>query len=510
VGLSLDPSHCVIKNDGGNLTMLNMSDATCVQGRGLHPSDEASLNDGDWIVLGKLFDGHVYEVVIPKQLSADRHVVIPKQRSADRRKVAVWAEIAEFMSQKQLTGLRRQQKLVAMRPPAAIAMKRRVLFALPQVNEANTLAKSLSRPKMFDMNILATGGGHAARGRRLSSVGSVGPAGGGSSMSLDIEVIVQRNDGKKGKPSVWPEAKFLDRVFRMREMHRRFLTTLGRNASKLNDEYPQETDPFFDPLQDVHVGTAIAYLNPFSYVVAIDQPITILDDRGSAEGELMLKMVPRVFRDEFMQEAVDTDDENEPRLEHYIGGILQIDLSITGARHLNPHKCEGVYVTFAWLGEKDETKVPPSLDNASEVSLDFKRTYELEVTPELVKLVTEDVVEFRVMCKGNLQNMMKSSAPRLGFLSDVGVSAVPSFTPRGGAGSESKSEEKNMYDRDSGARKTSAVDSKNGIEAGLTSYGSAVDAHKNELEKEAMRRRIAELEEELSHSKSKSSTCTLL
>jgi kinesin family member 1 len=503
VGLSLDPNHCAIKNEGGNLTLLNMSDTTCVQGKELHPSDEVALNDGDWIVLGKLFDGHIYEVVIPTQRAA------AAGRKAPKSPALVWSQIAEVMSQKQLAGLQRQQKLVTMRPPAAIAMKRRVLFALPQVDEANTLAKSLSRPKKFDMNIIATGGGHAARGRRLSSVESPSPGGGGNSMSLDIEVIVQQNDGNIGKPAVWPEAKFLDRVFRMREMHWRFLTVFGRNASQLNEEYPQDTDPFFDPLQDVHVGTAIAYLNPFSYVVAIDQPITILDDRGSAEGELMLEMVPRVFRDEFMQEAIDTDDENEPRLEHYIGGTLQIDLSITGARHLNPNKCEGVYVTFAWLGDDDETKVPPSLDNASRVSLAFKRTYELEVTRELVKLVTEDVVEFRVMCKGNSKNM-KSTAPRLGFLSDVGVSAVPSFTPRGGAGSDSKLAGPNHSNRSGGASKTSGGGSKTGGETGLAGYGSAVDAHKNELEKEAMRRRIAELEEELSHSKSKSSACTLL
>ena len=156
------------------------------------------------------------------------------------------------------------------------------------------------------------------------------------------------------------------------------------------------------------MGTAVAYLNPFSYIVAVDQPITILDDRGSAEGELILEMIPRVYRDEFTQEAVDTDDENEPRLSHFIGGNLQIDLSITGVRHLNPNKCEGIYVTFIWPGDNDETKVPPSLDKASQVGLSFKRTYDFEVTQELIKLVTEDVIEFKVMCKGNSKNVQST------------------------------------------------------------------------------------------------------
>ena len=63
---------------------------------------------------------------------------------------------------------------------------------------------------------------------------------------------------------------------------------------------------------------------PFSYIVAVDQPITILDDRGSAEGA-HARNDSQVYRDEFT-EAVDTDDENEPRLSHFIGGNLQIDL----------------------------------------------------------------------------------------------------------------------------------------------------------------------------------------
>ena len=96
-------------------------------------------------------------------------------------------------------------------------------------------------------------------------------------------------------------------------------------------------------------------------------------------------------------------------------------------------------------------KSAPSLDKASQVGLSFKRTYDFEVTQELIKLVTEDVIEFKVMCKGNSKNV-QSTVPRLGFLSEVGVSSVPSFTPRSDVNFDSKLADRN---RNEGASKVS-------------------------------------------------------
>lgn len=60
MGLSVDASHCAVTNDGsGSLTLINMSQHTCVSGDPLHPSDQHALKDGDWVVFGKTFDRHV-------------------------------------------------------------------------------------------------------------------------------------------------------------------------------------------------------------------------------------------------------------------------------------------------------------------------------------------------------------------------------------------------------------------------------------------------------------------
>ena len=64
MGHSVDQTHCAITNDGGNtLTLMNMSQHTCVGGDVLHPSDQHPLQDGDWVLFGKTFDRHVYEII---------------------------------------------------------------------------------------------------------------------------------------------------------------------------------------------------------------------------------------------------------------------------------------------------------------------------------------------------------------------------------------------------------------------------------------------------------------
>ena len=66
----------------------------------------------------------------------------------------------------------------------------------------------------------------------------------------------------------------------MRNMHLSYLTEMNGHIGELNKKYPSSKDPFYDPLQDVLIGTAVAYLNPISYIISIDQPLTILDTRG--------------------------------------------------------------------------------------------------------------------------------------------------------------------------------------------------------------------------------------
>jgi hypothetical protein len=411
MGHSVDQTHCAITNDNNNLTLMNMSQHTCVGGDVLHPSDQHPLKDGDWVLFGKTFDRQVYEIVVsyclmqrllfnnfyltifiqtlsscspfsPPRYSTIKTVnQIPSIRGAKNVKRPIWDTVVESMCQRQLSGLQRQQNLARMNLPSSIHLQNRVLHIIPHIDEANFLAKELARPKKFDINIIASGGGHRSMGRRLSVGAADGETKSNNGTELQIEVIVQEPNSKT-QPSIWDEYKFLERSFGMRQMHMQFVTTMGGNIDLLNKKYPAGKDSFYDPLQDVLVGTAVAYLNPLSYIIAIDQPLTILDQRGSAEGELLINIKPIVYRnDGSLDNVVDTDEENEPRLENFIGSTMQIHLSIKGCRHIEMSKSDGVYVMYRWLNEEMDTSTNPSLDSKTEnPTLDFTRMYDFDVS----------------------------------------------------------------------------------------------------------------------------------
>jgi len=214
MGLSIDVTHCAITNDSNEIKVINMSQHTCISGDTLHPSDQHVLKDGDWIVFGKTFDKHVYEVVHPLQKEKDEKDERPK-----------WNTVIETMCSTQLHGLHRQQKLAGMRSADALHLQQRVLQIIPCIDEANLLAKELARPKKFDINIIASSDGHRKAGRRLS-VGASSNAlmGANAHTGLSLEVIVQEvsnvaetkdgsNKGAHSKPSIWTEYKFLERSF---------------------------------------------------------------------------------------------------------------------------------------------------------------------------------------------------------------------------------------------------------------------------------------------------------
>jgi len=216
-----------------------------------------------------------------------------------------------------------------------------------------------------------------------------------------------------------------------------------------------------------------------------------------------------VYRDDLMENAIDTDEENEPRLEHYVGsGTLRIHLSIQGARHLDPSKIEGVYVSFMFLNEEIEVSTKPSLD-ADNVNptLNFTKTYEYDITTELIQQISEDVIEFHVLCKGNEKNANVKSAPRLGFLSEVGDGTSAAHTFNSPSGKSKGGAQKSSPGVS--ARKTNDGGGDMGDRLG-GNYGGAVDAHKSELEKAAMRQRILELEDQLANANSKSKACVIL
>lgn len=55
---------------------------------------------------------------------------------------------------------------------------------------------------------------------------------------------------------------------------------------------PMEEDPFWEPPEDVLIGTASVFLQSLLYVMDFDDCLTITDYKGQAEGNLYVGIIP--------------------------------------------------------------------------------------------------------------------------------------------------------------------------------------------------------------------------
>ena len=63
-------------------------------------------------------------------------------------------------------------------------------------------------------------------------------------------------------------------MFSIQEMYQKFLD--GEDISKI----PKEKDPFWEPTEDVLIGSANVFLQSLSYALDFDDKITITDYKG--------------------------------------------------------------------------------------------------------------------------------------------------------------------------------------------------------------------------------------
>lgn len=55
---------------------------------------------------------------------------------------------------------------------------------------------------------------------------------------------------------------------------------------------PKEEDPFWEPTEDVLIGTASVFLQSLSYALDFDDRLTITDYKGQEEGRLYVNITP--------------------------------------------------------------------------------------------------------------------------------------------------------------------------------------------------------------------------
>ncbi|XP_053488799.1 kinesin-like protein KIF28 [Ictalurus furcatus] len=136
---------------------------------------------------------------------------------------------------------------------------------MPMVTEANQMSQELNKGVEFRLEI-----------KNLAMSDSKG-------QDLEKELVVRVMNVQSKQVWLWSKAKFINRKFLMEEVYQR-----GVSLPNL----PQDKDPFWDPVEPLHLGSAHLWLHSLAFRIAVDEQVEVVGPEGTEEAILHARLVP--------------------------------------------------------------------------------------------------------------------------------------------------------------------------------------------------------------------------
>ncbi|XP_021354273.1 kinesin-like protein KIF28P isoform X3 [Mizuhopecten yessoensis] len=272
-GLSIQKLHAVITNKNGNIEIKPApGSASKTKVNGLPLNDTKVLSHKDRILFGS---NHMYVIMNPKRTdTADKNLPNVIDWEFAQKEIA---EIKGFATHS--LGLTKDQ-LIA---------QEQVLELLPMVSEVNAVSEELDKRKTFEVVLIS-----AAAQEGVASVTAAGQEGVDVNSSNGtrydegsaVRVMVKMTNLLNSNTWLWQRGKFLNRRYLIQDLYQRFLD--GDDLSKVS----KEEDPFWEPPEEVLIGTANAFLQSLSYALDFEDQLMITDYKGQEEGTLDVTVAP--------------------------------------------------------------------------------------------------------------------------------------------------------------------------------------------------------------------------
>ncbi|XP_032039671.1 kinesin-like protein KIF28P [Aythya fuligula] len=151
--------------------------------------------------------------------------------------------------------------------PSVLAAFHDYIKLMPLVAEANQMSQELKKELKFELKV-----------KNLALSDSRGH-------DLQKEITVKVTHATTNQVWVWSKAKFINRKFLMEELYQRFLE--GENM-----DVNQDSDPFWDPVEVVHVGSAHVWLQALAYRMKLEEQTELLNSEGLEEAVLLIDLSP--------------------------------------------------------------------------------------------------------------------------------------------------------------------------------------------------------------------------
>lgn len=353
-GLSISSEHAVISSKGGEVTIKPATTGAKTKVNGSPLTGEQVLKHNDRILFGS---NHMYYFVNPTN----------KEKSEGTPDVIDW----EFANKEiaQAKGFSTSASGVGLSKEQALAQEQ-VLELLPMVSEANAVSEELDKKISFEVC--------------LFSKTAQGGDDGGTKVCVKVKNMLNDNVW------LWDRGKFTNRRYLMQDLYQRFLD--GEDMAKLE----KEEDPFWEPPEDILIGTANVFLQSLSYALDFDDKLAITDYKGGEEGSILINVSPCTKGGKALDDDYFIDDPKD-----LLGKPYHFKVTIRNAELQKSKFSHGVYVKFKCFGEQEEASTPMIADTLSP-EFNYSKIFSFQaVSEDHLRWFDDGCLSFQVYGKQN-------------------------------------------------------------------------------------------------------------
>lgn len=315
-GLSILKHHALVKTANNEITIEPGSPGAKIKVNGMPLTGERVLKHNDRILFGS---NHMYFLVNPTNKEKSEGTPDSVDWEFAQKEIAQAKGFATGFG----SGLSKDQQRA----------QEQVLELLPIVSEVNAISEELNKHKTFEVILIS------------------GAAQGGDS---ETKVMVRMKNLLNGNVWLWDRGKFMNRRFLMQEHYQR--SSDGEDMSKI----PKEEDPFWEPPEDVLIGTASVFLQSLSYALDFDDKLSITDYKGEEVATTVINVSPCNPNGKPLNEEFFVEDPSE-----LLGKPYHFKVSIRNANVHDSRFNKGLYIRYKPFKETEFTVTTTVRDTLS-------------------------------------------------------------------------------------------------------------------------------------------------
>ncbi|CAF3182883.1 unnamed protein product [Rotaria socialis] len=309
-GLNILEKHATIRAiDSCKYELIAAEPGAKIKVNGYNLNGSAQLRHKDRILFGA---NHVYVYLCPSN---------EKEALPDLPSVISWEfaqkEIAKAKGYSLGNNLTVEQEEI----------QEKILSLLPLLSEVNAISEELNKYRTFEIVLMP-----------ISSW--EGTAAKGSKVLIKMRNLLNQNVW------YWDDARFINRSYIIKEHYQKFLDGDEEILYMSKDD-----DPFWEPVEEVLLGTANVFLQSLAYSLDFSDEICIVDYKGSEQGRLSINLSPCSSSGKVLNDEQFIDQPEELLNQPFSFKITMRYIEISDERHN-----KGIRIRYKIFNESEFTE----------------------------------------------------------------------------------------------------------------------------------------------------------